>query len=154
MKKTMNRSFDMREKKSIKKQIIIFLIAITIICLFTSLWYYLFYYSSFSVEDYTFDIKWCSRYENMLEYTNPIDSKKSAIAAAEMAWKESNESYYDVGKCVYFVSYDETNDCWLVEGHSLDRFCPVINAHGGVIGGVKRAIILSDGKVLAIMLDT
>lgn len=107
---------------------------------------------SFSIDDYSSDIEWCSNYENMVDFSTPIHGKISAIKSAENAWHESNELYYDIGFCIYSVSYDKKSDCWLVEGRSLDHFIS-LGCTNSVIGGIKRAIIKSDGQVLSVMRD-
>lgn len=80
--------------------------------------------------------------------TEPINSRAAAARAADSLWSE----YYRKPKGYYQkqVSYDEENDCWMVQGLIWKAYFMKHNPNVGFSGGSAFAVISSNGEVLAV----
>ena len=126
-------------KKKSNKLITVFLIILIIFIVVALV--RVFYYSTFSIEDYDQQVKRCS--ERDMGYTQRIDNKLDALNAIDEVFSFST----DDANYFYTVSYDKQNDCWLVIGDSAIIYNFIYC--GRVTGGRRGAIIKSDGTVIA-----
>ena len=114
------------------------LVAITTILLFV------FCPTGFCIDEYAMQVE---RYNERNEgiYVSPINSKPEALIEAIKLF----ENRYTLDEFAYSVSYDHTNDCWLVQGKVWLHY----RSCGGAAGGIDNVIIRSDGTVLAIWVE-